>query len=361
MKKIILSMFFLLVILITPIVLFLKPSGGVLLDERRYAANFPTDIGNASQRSVKRYFAKIDSFVSDNFPARQAFILANRNVALAVNDDIDPANAFRGKDGWFFLGNNYNYPIDKYSGVKTLEPKEVLSRATELEAYVTAFRAYGVEPIFLIGPDKQNIYPEYLPDIIKKGPNRYITPIVNALKKDGVHIYDPTEELLQYKQKDILYYRTDTHWNLKSGELVATSLLKQWHLNPPPPYGLKIAKSFNGDLVSIAYLTNFTPFEGDNYEVEYQKPMPNALIKKAAGAPLAFTLGKMTDTDDTLFINPDATNHVNLWIVGDSFTQALQPFLFSAISNIQMYHIQNISAKQLEEKLKEAKEKPQYA
>ncbi|UXN08041.1 alginate O-acetyltransferase AlgX-related protein [Bartonella sp. HY761] len=359
--KNIISCLFLLAIFTIPLLLFLKPAGELLIDERREAATFPLKIKNASSRSIKGYFADIDKFVSDNFPARSNLIGINRNITLVFNDNIDPQKAFKGHENWLYLGNNFENTIDKFTGSKHFTKEDALKSVERLEAYANVFKKHGIKTIFLVGPDKQSIYPENLPSILKPSPKRYITPIITQMQNDGVDVYDPTQDLINYKQAGLLYYRTDTHWNFKAGELVALKLLQKWNLNPPPPYKIELAKSFAGDIVSIANLTTIPLIDDDNYIIKYKSPTPNAKLKKEDGSETQFDLGTIATTDNNIIINPDAANQVDLWIVGDSFTGAIQPFLAGAISHIEMMHIQKNSPDEIAKRLANAKKKPRFA
>lgn len=359
--KNIISCLFLLAIFTVPLLLFLKPTGGLLIDERREAATFPLKIENARSESVKGYFADIDKFVSDNFPARANLIGANRDIALVFNDNIDPQKAFKGQENWLYLGNNFENTIDKFTGNKRFDERASAKRIKKLEAYANVFAKHGIKTIFLVGPDKQSIYPEYLPSIFKPAPERYITPILAQMQKDGVNVYDPTQDLIDHKDEGVLYSRTDTHWNLKAGELVVLKLLQKWNLNPPPAYEIELTKSLTGDIVSIANLITIPLIDDDNYSVRYKSLSPSAKLIKEDGSEVAFPFGAIATTDNNILINQDASNQTNLWIVGDSFTGSLVPFLSSAISHIEMMHIQKNSPDEIAKRLEIAKEKPRFA
>ncbi|UXM96568.1 hypothetical protein N5853_13600 (plasmid) [Bartonella sp. HY329] len=360
MKNLI-SCVFLLTLFFIPLLLFFKPASDLLVDEKREPTAFPKHFKITNSHAIKDYFSEIDKFVSDNFPSRSEFIGFNRGITLYFHDNIDARKAFRGQENWLFLGNDYNQTIDKLTGNKPINSQIVDNRSKALEAYVNIFAEHGIKTIFLVGPNKYSIYPEKLPSFLKPTSQRYITPIIRQMQNDGIDVYDPTRDLINYKHAGLLYYRTDTHWNLKAGELVALNLLKKWHLNAPPAYSLEAIKARNGDLVSIASLTSITLVDDDNYSVKYRSPSPHAKLIKEDGTETQFDLDTIATTDNNIIINPDATNQVNLWIVGDSFTGSIQPFLAGAISHIEMMHIQKNTASDIAQRLANAKEKPQYA
>lgn len=74
----------------------------------------------------------------------------------------------------------------------------------------------NIEYLVVIAADKTSIYPEFLPDFIKisNGEHR-IDKFITALKKAAPDfpMLDLRPSLLEAKKQEIIYQKTDTHWN----------------------------------------------------------------------------------------------------------------------------------------------------
>lgn len=121
------------------------------------------------------------------------------------------------------------------------------------------------------------------------------------------------------------------------------------------------SKPIKGDVVYIGKFNDIEPLPGDNFGVQYVNPTPNAEAIVRGKLIKPFDISKHVIVDGTTFKNPDATNKANLWIVGDSYTESLEPYLFGMFENIQMYHHQVTRLDELEKLLAAADPKPQYA
>lgn len=128
---------------------------------------------------------------------------------------VDPARAIIGKEGWLYLGDAYADSITvKRLGIEA-EDTDIAERlAKSAESWDTWFKHQGVDAFrIILGPDKDSIYPEYLPDWSKHAPTSLTDALTNRVQSD-IYI-NPARKLRQEKDSypHPLYYRTDTHWN----------------------------------------------------------------------------------------------------------------------------------------------------
>lgn len=194
-----------------PLVLALTgPGQDYSSEEKRFLAEFPK-FGSPGQ-GFTVLARDIDRYYQDHFGLREFFIHryhreVNKRFAAASAPDV-----LTGKDGWLF-----------YTGERVLEDlmgRIPLSREqlAQLAARVGDTRAWlaakGISYLALVAPDKQSIYPEYLPDFYQnaKGATR-LDQAVAALNRDpATAILDLRPVLLRNKEQR-LYDKTDTHWN----------------------------------------------------------------------------------------------------------------------------------------------------
>jgi len=73
----------------------------------------------------------------------------------------------------------------------------------------------GIKYLFVVAPDKHTIYPEYLPDWIKKvRPQTKLDQFIAYMREHStVPLLDVRDVILAAKKNHPVYMRTDTHWN----------------------------------------------------------------------------------------------------------------------------------------------------
>ena len=168
----------------------------------------------------------MDGYIQDNFGLKRylAFVpaLKYRFVEGAVVDEV-----IVGKDGWLFYSGEESIP--KHRGMKCLPDDQVRAIASRLTALRSATEAHGGKFVFAIAPDKQSIYPEYLPAWMRRiGPCSVHDQAVLAAGTSGVGVVDLRPVLLAAKASgDRVYHQTDTHWNEKGASIAAARILAQ--------------------------------------------------------------------------------------------------------------------------------------
>lgn len=118
-----------------------------------------------------------------------------------------------GKDGWLFLQNDTNRVVEQNSSALQLTESEIKKWLRTLEARVAMLKNRGIKYYFLIAPNKESIYPEYLPDDYKINDDRVVYQLINACKPYHLPVYYPVDILKLYKSEYQLYPTGDTHWN----------------------------------------------------------------------------------------------------------------------------------------------------
>jgi hypothetical protein len=130
------------------------------------------------------------------------------------------AQAVIGKNDWLFLCNDSNRVVEQNQGTLLLSSEDVTRWIHVLEARITTLRAMGMHYYFLVAPNKECLYPEYLPDNYKLSDNRIIRQLINAGKFAGLELHYPLDILKAYKNEYLLYPTGNTHWN-GSGAFIA--------------------------------------------------------------------------------------------------------------------------------------------
>lgn len=119
-----------------------------------------------------------------------------------------------------------------------------------------AVRKKGAVFTILIVPSKEVMYPEYMPDSIKrKSTVTRADQLVKYLQKNTeLKIVYPKEEFMEAKQNHQLYYKTDTHWNAKARFIAIQALRRElvgkWTSIDTIRFK-KTIRNFSGDLAAL--------------------------------------------------------------------------------------------------------------
>jgi alginate O-acetyltransferase complex protein AlgJ len=134
----------------------------------------------------------------------------------------NPKKVVVGQNDFLFLGDFYNFSFSKSY---KLSQKSHVRMASSVELFETATSKLQVPVVFYIVPSKASIYPENLPSSIerKAAPFEYISKGLLNQKR----IFTNKKDLLNQKQRGLLYDPWDSHWNEKGAYLGYQSLMNQ--------------------------------------------------------------------------------------------------------------------------------------
>ena len=271
-----------------------------------------------------------DSYINDRFGFRNTFT-ALANTINKTSKTIN-GNAIVGKNDWLFYsradeGNN----IGDFFKLNLFSQTEIKRFIENIDQRRQWCENNNIKFIFLIVPNKHNVYPEYYPFERPEGITRteQIMAALPGTLKDTV-IY-PLDILLQHKTGQTpLYFETDTHWNMTGAYLAYAMLfdrLKQLFPQTTFPainFATEISYDTSGDIVPMSGFSSYgkrtipamRPVEGWEQYYRYKK---NAGV---AGA-------------DGIIIENADTSLPRAIIFRDSFFTALEPFTSTLFSSAE--------------------------
>ena len=320
MNRFCLSMLLTALILVAPLAVFVAPEGAYLIDERRRPAEFPDWPEKIRSRSVKNFFRGIEAFWADHFPGRATLLALAANLHITTGlADMD--KCYPGRENWLFLGDSYGLGVSKLCGDVFLAPDALKRQTVRYKKMDEAARAVGAEFAIFIGPNKSSVYPEYLPPVIIPAPERFVTPLVASLQQKGLKVYDPTDHLKRRKDKGLFYYRAGTHWNALGAYEAFAGFLDYMGLPPLPPLTLTASQDLaigNNELVDMCGYVDFPLTTGDSFELNWQVPLE---WRNEGGN----------------YLNAQATTDKSVWLFGDSFVNALRPYLAATFKEVKFF------------------------
>lgn len=169
-----------------------------------------------AKQEIKNFSKDFEGWFNDNFGWRTSLVRVHGRLAIWLGVSPTP-KVVLGKQGWLYYdgepGENF---IDiYYRSVKPFTVSELETWQTALEDRRRWLAKHGIPYLLVFVPNKETIYPEFLPDAVKKlRETTRLDQLVNYLRCNStLDVLDLREALLAGKKRGQIYQRTGTHWN----------------------------------------------------------------------------------------------------------------------------------------------------
>ena len=164
--------------------------------------------------NINEYPKKYEEYFNDYLPFRNELVkLKNLNDIFVFNNLVHK-DLILGKEKWLFL--KWDPLIPNYMGTYTYTEEELERAKNNLIRLKEVFNQNGADFYMVICPDKNQIYPEYMPDYIKRiHPEFNATDVFIKYMKENtdLNIIYLKEYFLDIKKYYPIYYKFDAHWN----------------------------------------------------------------------------------------------------------------------------------------------------
>ncbi len=165
------------------------------------------------------------------FNAKHSEVVKFDDISFLYNMDIEagwlakclyffgvstiPKKVIVGRDGWLYLGDEYNKTISvgRYPLTKTdIALDQKIDSA--VEAWDKYFAAKGVKLFrIMIAPNKSTIYPEYMPAWAKPVSPIAVDNLLSGRVASNYVDFRAPLAAVKANYPQAFYYKTDTHWN----------------------------------------------------------------------------------------------------------------------------------------------------
>ncbi len=156
---------------------------------------------------------QIDSFIADHLPLRNRIISGLYWVRREILHDIIFPQVVIGRNNWLYYSSLNT--INLYQKVMPFSQEELDNIRQNLESTRDWLSARNILMVVVIAPDKDIIYPEYLPENIPViGKISQVDQLLDYMReKSEVSILDLRPAVFERKKTYQTYYMSDTHWN----------------------------------------------------------------------------------------------------------------------------------------------------
>ena len=250
------------------------------------------------------YLSQLQNYVNDRFFLRQKLITLDRRMSnlLGVSGE---SSVIAGKNGWLFFAET----LDDYTGTGLMSSRELFSAASNVALMDEYCRANGKEFTFIIAPNKNSLYGQFMPDygVTAKTSNaKRFHDLLDQLQVEYVDLFTALGEI-----PETLYFAHDSHWNSKGAALGADLINRSFGVD---------SNYFGADFSQSA------THEGDLYAMVFPGAQDTER-NPVYGGELNYTFTSKATQPDAIVLTTEGTGNGNLLCYRDSFGILLYPYL----------------------------------
>jgi hypothetical protein len=195
----------------------------------------------------------------EEFIGKDSLISVVNNFRYFVLKDRAFPQFITNGDGWFVYAESL--AMDDFQNVMPLSSKDYKQIGTRLSLLCNFLTQNGIEFVFIVPPNKNTIYPEYVPSEISRMDSKsQLDRIAGKWQEtDSCKMLDLRKPLAEAKFTSQVFYATDIHWN-QNGILVGQRALLQVLSDKIPDQSSgkidhysSVTQEYSGDMLSKTF------------------------------------------------------------------------------------------------------------
>jgi len=281
-----------------------------------------------------QYLKEFTSYYNDYFIFRSDLIFLNNLLKVKFFRVSPTPTVLIGKNGWLFFDNPVTQPgtVDYYRALTPFSVKELEQWKNLLEQRHQWLAARGIHYLFVIVPNKNTIYPEFMPDHIHRvNKKSRMDQLVEYLENHStVPFLDLRKALKDAKTNYPVYSKTDSHWNeygayIAHREIIAyiSRYFKEAEPLPFSRFNIETINHMGGDLATMLSLHEEILREN----IIRMKPSPPFTFRESRKENISRYVRQLQTQCPTAPLP-------NILMVHDSCYHRLRPFLSEKFSSI---------------------------
>jgi len=290
--------------------------------EKRRLADFPKL--EWSPKALTEFPSQFELFFNDHFGLRDQLTQVYSLYSILLKSSSNPKVLIGLEDWLFYVNPEEGNSLEDHRRNDPLTVEELRSWKVGLEEKHAWLKQQGIPYLFIVIPDKYSIYPEYMPKHIRQvGKQTRLDQLVDYMKNSEVPVLDLRPALLRAKQQgQLLFYKTDTHWNDFGAAIAQYEILRaiqKFYPNLTPVnyswQDFRLTEYSSGDIANMLNISYFLR----EMVPELRKPLPicdKQIVEKHPEDQMKAT-----------FFTDCRTNAPKALIFRDSFFIALQPYI----------------------------------
>jgi hypothetical protein len=205
-------------------------------------------------KNVQPTLVQSEKFFNDHFGFRRLLLWRYLRIKHKWFGSPPSADVIIGRDGWLYSAAESM--VAHHIGALRFNPDDLRDWQTLLERRRDWLARRNIAFVTVVAPDKHSIYPEHLPEWLRGSPlPTKLDQLATYLAAHStVRFVDLRQSLLTVRDREPLYYMTDTHWN-PSGSFIGyqETMRSLMSINPawqpmPDSAVSKTSAVYTGDL-----------------------------------------------------------------------------------------------------------------
>lgn len=285
--------------------------------ENRVLAEFP----QISPQMLLSFSKQYDAYFSDHLPYKNQLVMLNmlKEEMLGEGTTVieylqKRVSVIRGKEGWLFYGTAFDEEdsVNDYLCNNLYTEKELKKIAAGYDMLHKKLKKMGKDLVVLYAANKEQIYPEYMPDSFVSGSYSRTDQLVDFIQKNtDVPLIYAKDALKREKKNHTLFYKYDTHWN-DLGGFVGRQLINEYfhgeYVSLDQVSYSVASRNQSGDLAGL--LSMKSRYSDDTvYQIEYDNMGAGHLL--------------LEDGGDYYVFSSNAADRRSVLVIMDSFGDAL--------------------------------------
>lgn len=270
--KSVFSAAFVIMLLVPLLCTNLKPNA-VSEIENRSLANFP-ELYDQEGNKNDNYISEFEVWFNDNIGLREQMFSMNSIIQYDIFNHSSNDKVEIGTDGWLFYTDENNTKIasGEYPNFGEEELRDICNKQIEIQK---GLAAQGIEYVLFFPPSKVSVYPEYLRGDfeVRQTPADILADYLE--ENSDIKVIRIKPALLAEKEQtdDLLYFKTDTHWNAYGAYVAYKEIieaLNKWGIIDTEPVDVDFVRdSSMRDLTAMMLKDNEKYYENStlNYEI----------------------------------------------------------------------------------------------
>lgn len=287
---------------------------------------------NFNIKELNRYPTLYETYFNDRLAFKNEIVKLKNITDIIFFKNLISSRYLNGNDKWLFLEDSKL--VESFIGKNNqyFTKEELIVAKSNLLHFRDELKKRNIDFVFMVCPDKNFIYEEYMPKYLKRinkynPTDKFVEYIIN---NTDIKVVYPKEELLKYKDKYLLYYKYDGHWNNLGAYIGYRELMKKIGVEVNSIDSLNIL-NLNGyihekfspiynDIANGVSLSKFLYYMDDRFYIISNYMIDNYnIVKKRNG--YNFT---------TSSYNP--INNKNIFVIRDSYTTEMTDYIASSFN-----------------------------
>ncbi len=175
----------------------------------------------------RRLPGEVSAWFDDHFGLREQLIRLNQYLVQAIRlGALSSIPVLEGQGGWLYFTGDRS--LEDFQGRLSFSDAGLSAWANALQQRHDWLAARNIPYFFIIVPNKQSIYPEFLPAWLsdQRGETRADQLVQYLGKHTSVPVLDLRPGLLLNKSGTPLYRRYDTHWNMRGADVARRLIIE---------------------------------------------------------------------------------------------------------------------------------------